>query len=291
MSNIQYSLIRNGDEAHIMLIIDGEPYTAGSENPAFAEILDLATDAALNDEDVDGEYLADLCDVERAVARQFDRLSERVTVSHGVVYFDGDPVESALTKQIERFLREGVGDWEPLVNFFEKVQQNPNDHSREQLFSWLDRHDVTIAPDGDCVFYKGVAEQDGKLLSIHAGEAIVDGTVVAGQIPNEPGSTVEMPREQVQHDPTKGCHRGLHCGTFEYASTYGSKLLEVRVNPRDVVSVPTDSNWQKVRTCRYRVVDVLDSKYDGPVLPPDVDGSDEDDDHFIVTVDIAFEVE
>lgn len=286
MSDIQYSLIRKDDEAHVMLIIDGEPYTAASGNPAFEEILDLATEAALG-EDVDGEYLADLCDTEKAVAKRFERLSERVTVANGKVYLDGDEVNTALTRQIERFLREGVSDWVPLVNFFEKVTANPNDHSRDQLFEWLNRHDVTITPEGDCVFYKGVQERDGKFYSIHAGEAIVDGEVVKGTIPNVPGSVIEMPRESVQHDPSVGCHRGLHAGTFEYASTYGNKLLEVRVSPRDVVSVPTDCNWQKVRCCRYTVVDVIDSKYDGPVLPLDVDGTDEDDDHFIL-IDIAF---
>jgi hypothetical protein len=65
-------------------------------------------------------------------------------------------------------------------------------------------------------------------------------------------------------------------------------MLEVHVNPRDVVSVPTDSNWQKVRCCRYKVVDVIDQPYSTAVL--DVDGSRDDDEHF-TDIDLGFDWE
>ncbi|MDQ2739570.1 MAG: hypothetical protein M3Y35_13360, partial [Actinomycetota bacterium] len=48
---------------------------------------------------------------------------------------------------------------------------------------------------------------------------------------------------------------GLHVGTFEYAKNFGHKLLICSVNPRDVVSVPRDCGFQKLRTCRYTVLD------------------------------------
>jgi hypothetical protein len=51
-----------------------------------------------------------------------------------------------------------------------------------------------------------------------------------------------------------GCSVGLHVGTYDYASNFTLNVLEVHVNPRDVVSVPTDSNWAKVRCCRYVVI-------------------------------------
>lgn len=63
-----------------------------------------------------------------------------------------------------------------------------------------------------------------------------------------------------------GCGHGLHVGAFDYAKSYGgidldddeggngNKLMICKVNPRDVVSVPTDSRFQKLRCCRYEVV-------------------------------------
>jgi hypothetical protein len=70
-----------------------------------------------------------------------------------------------------------------------------------------------------------------------------------------------MPRDRVTFDPNNGCSFGLHVGTFSYANSYGSTVLEVHVNPRDVVSVPTDCQDQKMRTCRYEVVQVVSEKY------------------------------
>ena len=36
-------------------------------------------------------------------------------------------------------------------------------------------------------------------------------------------------------------------------------MLKVHINPRDVVSVPTDAQGEKVRVCRYRVVEIIDA--------------------------------
>ena len=38
-------------------------------------------------------------------------------------------------------------------------------------------------------------------------------------------------------------------------------MLIVEIDPADVVSVPSDCNCQKLRTCKYTVV----AKYDGPL--------------------------
>ena len=69
-----------------------------------------------------------------------------------------------------------------------------------------------------------------------------------------------MARSEVQHDPSVGCHKGLHVGTWDYASSFGrGVVLEVEVDPRDVVSVPTDCGDAKLRCCRYRVRDEIEA--------------------------------
>lgn len=293
MSQIQHSIVGNAGEQFVTVFIPGgtQPLVAGSDHPNFSEIITALTNpygpvrnTYQSDEDY-ADYIVGLFDLTVAVAKKFDRLSERVTVANGRIYLDGEEIDNALTRQIRRFLDEGVDDWKPLVNFFEKVLANPQEHSRTQLYEWLSRHDFTITPEGDIVGYKGVAvrtDEDGdpRYVSIHAGPAIVDGEEVNGQVPNDIGSVVEMARGSVQHDPSIGCHTGLHVGTWSYASSFAQgAVLEVHVNPRDVVSVPTDCNWQKVRCCRYTVVDVKDVPYSSAVL--DTDGSRDDDDHFV----------
>ena len=52
-------------------------------------------------------------------------------------------------------------------------------------------------------------------------------------------------------------------------------LLEVRLNPRDVVSVPTDCSAQKLRCCRYTVVGTISDPYPQPVLGAEYDEFDD----------------
>jgi hypothetical protein len=83
-----------------------------------------------------------------------------------------------------------------------------------------------------------------------------------------------MPYEEVTADPTKHCSSGLHCGSIEYVRCYGNfksdengehtgdRLVTVKVNPSAVVSVPEDSDRQKVRVYRYVVHEEIENPYD-----------------------------
>lgn len=262
---MKYNIVSIGDTSNITAFIDGEMYTASNDHPNWAAI---AAGAVAGDESI-----VDLFDVSQTVSKRFEQLTERVSVRNGQVYFDGDVLDRAETKQIVRFLDSDVEDWEPLVLFLEKVQTNPNEHSREQLYSWLEHHDFPIDSDGDIIAYKGVRVVGGPdYFSINHGKAIVDGEEHSGAIPNAIGSVVEMPRSEVHHDPTTGCSRGLHAGTWDYASGFAQgAVLTVKINPRDVVSVPTDSDWAKVRVCRYIVTGVTESEYTSPYWEDDED--------------------
>jgi hypothetical protein len=271
MPELQYSIVKTEDDTFITVFIPGEqPLPANSTHPNFDAIVAGAM--------ADDSGIVDLFDVSKTVATRFERLSDRVTVAHGRVYFDGDEVDNSLTTQIVRFMDENVEDWQPLVNFFENVQNNPIQHSREQLYDWLSARDFTITPEGNIVGYKGVHRQGDKLVSGWSGSAIVDGEKVTGKIPNEVGSIVEMPRSEVAHDPSTACSFGLHVGTFSYAKGYArGAMLEVHVNPRDVVSVPTDGGGEKVRVCRYTVVDVIDAPHTSAVIYDDYDEEYDED--------------
>ena len=261
---IKYNLVKNGDESNLTAFIDGEMYIASGDHPNFDRIVQGVIS--------DDHSVADLFDVSRSIATKFERLSERVMVAHGHVYFDGEEVNNSLTSQILRFMDEGVDDFMPLVNFFEKVSTNPNPHSRDHLYRWLDASDFTITPDGDIVGYKAVykREDEDNFQSIHAGSntVLVNGESTTGHVTQAIGDVVEMPRGSVHFDPGVGCSTGLHVGTYQYASSFGgdrATLLQVIVNPRDVVSVPTDSGDSKMRVCRYRIQDIIREQIQSPL--------------------------
>lgn len=258
---MQFSLIGNGDDQNIVVFVPGQsPKAAHSSHPMF--------DAIVAGARAGDPAIIDLFDVSKAVESKFLSLSDRITVRNGSVYIDGDEADGTIVRQIVRFLDQGVDDWQPLVAFIENLLGNENEHSVGMLYDWLEANgDFAIDAEGYIIGYKGVADKgDGTFTSINSGRAIVNGVEVSGRIPQTVGDVVTMPRSEVQHDPSVGCHTGLHVGTYEYARNFAQgALLLVRVNPRDVVSVPTDCSAQKMRCCKYEVVAVIPQTVTAPL--------------------------
>ena len=96
--------------------------------------------------------------------------------------------------------------------------------------------------------------------SIRAGNiTLLKGIVRDGNIYNAPGQEIVAKRNEVCDDKELGCEAGLHAGSVEYATDYasGRKVVIVEIDPANVVSIPTDCNCQKLRTCAYKVVGEL----------------------------------
>lgn len=222
------------------------------------------------------ENVWELFDVAAGVLRRFNQVTDRISWDGENVLFDGDPIHSVLADQLARALEDGHPEnYTALAKFWEKLESNPTEHSRQQAFDWLACHKFQITPEGDVVGYKGVNDLgDGKYESGWASRvpdvpsAFVNGVPVPplSRVPQEVGDVVTMPRSEVVHNPRQACERGLHVATRDYAGSYGT-VLEVHVNPRDIVSVPTDGGGAKVRACRYVVARVaVDNAGTGPVL-------------------------
>jgi hypothetical protein len=242
--------------ATVSAILNGNLYVAEGSHPNFLKIVDALENNSLYD--FSDTYIVSLFDYAREFVKQFENISERVSFANGNFYFDGDLVDNILTNQAFAYMRSGRDDWQSLVKFMEKLYDNPNAHSREQLYNWLRNREFVVTPEGNFLAYKSVQTSDLEnfdYISISAGNAVVDGTVHNGNIPQNVNSVVTMPRSDISSTPEVGCGRGLHAGTYDYANTFsGNTILMVEINPRDVVSVPSDCDSQKIRCCRYKVV-------------------------------------
>lgn len=234
-------------------------------NPNYQKIVMLLIQGNPDDD----QAIYDLAKPALTVGKALTRLSERVIYDNGSIYFDGDIIDSSITQHIIRIIEEGgqVDAYQSLVNFLEKLYQNPSQESREALYDFLSRYNITIAPDGDFLAYKGVRE-DG--TSIHAGYGIVNGKVYQNDhLPNPVGAVIEMPRSKVNGNRAEGCSVGLHAGAYDYANWFAQgKLLLVKINPRDVVSVPEDSSYQKLRISRYVVLEQTNVEYKKTTYTP-----------------------
>lgn len=251
---MQYNLVSKDGFTNLTVFLDGELLSVTNEHPRFQAIMSKV----LVD---DTENLADMFSPVQAITKSFEKIGTRVTIRDGRVFYEGREVHNTLADQIVRFWQDGEEDYTPLVLFMEKLNNNPNEQSRDMLFDWLSAAELTINTDGNIVGYKAV---NADLTSIHAGPGIVDGVQLDGNLPNNIGSVIEMDRDDVTFDPNNACAAGLHIGTYDYARHFGgsrSVILEVEVDPQDVVSVPAYEH-SKLRACRYHVVRQVDKKYD-----------------------------
>src|SRR5690606_3952200 len=198
-----YNLVRDTNGTTLTLIFsDGDTTPVSTEHPRYDEIF-----SAVNDDSVSEDEIRQMTNFVATIGDRLTSLSERVSVSGNNLLFDGDQIRSSIADHILRLVREGEDKgWKALVNFLEKIQTNPNEHSRESLYDWIDGRDITITQDGDLIAYKGVKnDENGEPVSIFSGRAIVNGLVHNGNIPNPVGAVIEMPRSEVQHNTAIGC--------------------------------------------------------------------------------------
>ena len=164
----------------------------------------------------------------------------------GNVYMKDEPnrpIAKVIAKKLVEFAKSDL-PIEPIVYFWKKLRKNPSKNSQEMLYSFLEVNHHPITSEGNFIAYKKVDRAGNKLVDNYT-----------KKIDNTPGKIVEMPRKDVVEDKNITCTKGLHVAAWDYAKTYsGNVLIEVMVDPTDVVSVPTDYNSQKMRVCRYKVV-------------------------------------
>jgi hypothetical protein len=171
----------------------------------------------------------------------------KFSVAEGQVILNGEALPKTLSNMLFKFIDAGQNT-DHLESFWNKLSQNPLDSAKQSLYDWIDANRITIAEDGDFIAYKSIRSDFKDTYS--------------GKFDNSPGKIVEIPREDVDHDRDTTCSRGLHVAQWDYAhNVYGrgnqSITVEVKVNPRDVVAVPNDYNNQKMRVCRYEVIQVV----------------------------------
>lgn len=197
------------------------------------------------------DELLDLVDLEKAVANYSNG---QVEVKDGVVLFEGEPVHGSISKRILEFMKKGL-PFEPLVNFLKNLMENPSMQSQTELYDFLEHENLPITEDGHFLAYKAVTSEFKDKYR--------------GTFDNRVGQVCTMRRAKVDDNRSVGCSQGLHAGALNYVASYGSveagdKIVIVKINPMDVVSVPSDCNCEKLRTCRYEVV----GEYQGELLKP-----------------------
>lgn len=231
----------NPTDGFLTVVVDGKQHTILASNPLFASAV-----SAFQIKDFDALMLA------LEPSRKFLNLYakyEQIEVKDGSVFVDGDSIQSVVADRIINFLADGV-DCLPIFKFITRLQLNPSKRAVDELYTFLEHKHLPLTETGTFLAYKAVRND---FTDKHTGKFF-----------NGVGEVLSMPRNKVDDDKNVGCSYGFHAGTLEYASNFAcgsDKLVLVEIDPADVVSIPTDCEFQKLRTCRYKVV----AEYERPL--------------------------
>ena len=169
---------------------------------------------------------------------------------------DGRKIEDYLLEMLE-YVDSTI---DGITNFYKRLEKNVDPYIKTRILYWLkgtyedDYKKIKITPEGNLIAFKGVEERSGIYYSIQRGIAIADGVRYdRTQIPQV--GIIEMPREEVAADPDSDCSYGLHFGAWNHANLLGrGKVIEVEIEPEDIVSIPIDLQRQQMRCCKYTVL-------------------------------------
>lgn len=225
---------------NITIFVDGMVRTVLSGSRNFEALKDHLR---LQEHDV--ETILQLSDREDFLRKSTS--GSNVEVYNGAVYYKGEEVRSSLTDKLLNLLDDGF-DAQPWIKFLDNLMSNPSFRSRECLFNFLDHFKAPITAEGNFVAFKRI-RKDWK--DIHS-----------GTYDNSIGAVIQMDRSKVDDDPQHTCSSGLHVCADSYldgfANADSSRTVAVEVNPADVVAVPYDYNFAKMRVCKYKVVAEID---------------------------------
>ena len=235
---INYIISGNGT---MTIVLNNESHSIGYDHPNYIHIKECLVN---NDE----ESMIPLLNIPESILNYTD---ENVTIEAGVLKYKDEEIHNSLTERIMTMMRDGF-PFQPMIKFLGNILENPSNRAVQELYSFLEHKNLPITEDGCFLAYKAVNKNYMDKYS--------------GTIDNSVGQSVTMQRRKVDDNCNNGCSDGLHVGALDYVESYRNegnedKVVIVKVNPQDVVSVPTDSECQKVRCCSYEVV----ADYTGPL--------------------------
>ncbi len=248
----------------VTVVIDNQTHTITKTHPLFDEVKRCIREG-------EWDRVKDIIEPKKVV----------IKFSNGTIRIDGDTVyyrdvemHNSLTCRMVDMIKEGF-DITPLVNFLGNLMRNPSKTAVSELYGFLEKNNLPITPDGYFMAFKKVNKN---FYDIHSGTVLnkpaymmspsdlelikeVQGkknevtVAVADNV-----TVISMERNNVDDVRNNTCSTGLHFCSKEYLSHFGSTndpVVILKIDPADVVSIPSDYNNSKGRTCAYQVVGVL----------------------------------
>lgn len=256
---------------------DNVPHRIEKSHPKYPKVLECFS---LSKDDQEPAFLKILEEIALEEKRKNPTVNdidnEKFQVIDNKVYFEGEELPQPLITKILSLIRDGL-PLEHFENFWKRLRLNPSFTVIQStgLYDFLEYKELPISEDGFLMAYRGVGAD---LWSISASKTtkVLQGQVNDyGAIYNGIGEVIEVERRGVSDDRNVHCHEGsLHIGSYDYARGWGSTVVLVKVDPKDIVSVPNDCSCQKCRVCKYEVVSLVKTELNNSVTDENGNGID-----------------
>ena len=228
---MSYPYIIQGN--NVVVVIGNKSHTISKTHITYQKVVDAIKAQAW-------DTIADIIEPKKVVLNYG---KGHVTIQGETLYWKGTVLNTGLATRMITMLQDGF-PIEPMVTFMENLYANPSKRAVTELYGFLEKNNLPITPDGHFLAYKKVR---GNFKDCHT-----------GTMDNSPGTVVEMERNAVDDNKDVTCSTGLHFCGMSYLSHFGGeRTVIVKINPADVVSIPSDYNDAKGRTCRYEVIGEL----------------------------------
>lgn len=219
--------------SNIVVVIGNKSHTISKTHITYNKVLDAIKAG-------DWDSLPDIIEPKKVVLNYG---AGNVSIQGETLFWKGKELNTGLSVRMIQMLQEGF-PIEPMVNFMENLYKNPSHRAVTELYGFLEKNALPITPDGHFLAYKKVR---ANYFDVHS-----------GTMDNSVGNVVEMERHEVNDNKDETCSTGLHfCGMSYLGSFGGERTVIVKINPADVVSIPSDYNEAKGRACRYEVIGEL----------------------------------
>lgn len=267
--------IKSNDN-HWTVVLGGQPFQFDHTHPHYVSLVDC-----IHNSDADG--FVTLVNTSNHIENWSEGSFEFID---GFLYFEGEQVATDPTNRIVEMMRQGFRP-QPILNYLSNLYDNVSERAVQESYNWSSHKGLPITEDGMLVGYKGVAVYTGQSSKDKLGRDLNDGDLVdkytGNSFRNNVGDKCSMKRRQVCDDHTVGCSSGLHVGTYEYACDWAGPqgvVLLVKFNPKDIVSVPSDCNCQKMRVSEYEVIAIAREQLEAVVYMYDPNDYDDESDPY-----------
>lgn len=221
--------------SNVTVVIEGKPHTVARTHVSYQKVVDAIKAG-------EWDTVKSIIDPVKVVLNYGQG---NISIQGDQLFWKGEPFAGILATRMISMLQEGFSI-EPMVLFMHNLLKNPSKRSVDELYGFLEKNSLPITPDGYFLAYKKVRDD---FMDIHSGTML-----------NAPGTVVEMERYKVDDNKDQTCSTGLHFCGMSYLSHFGSdsdRTVIVKIDPADVVSIPSDYNGAKGRACRYEVIGEL----------------------------------